>query len=768
MNSTTFCTNTLLEYRLNEGKTRTERILWIDPSGDLFVTIDIDRRNKHALPIWKTREEIKSALATGSANIAASDPWAVLLLHEDKPLEDKRLEKRRIMRQKHRDRAWAAIEPLIKDKSGRLFDPHQRGELIADLARKGIEEDAKKERKGFIYDSLRRYWQGGQTKNALLPFFGECGATGKERVGKDHKLGRPSAQARIGNTPAGIILTDDVRSKLFRGYEEFYVSGKEKTLPNAHQRTLETYFSTLDVRDGPNGKKIFVPILLPADQLPSFLQLRYIHEKYDDLTRLLISREGERRFALRHRAILGESTHLAWGPGTLYQGDSTIGDIHLVSSRDRSRLIGRPVIYVIIDVVTRVIVGFSVSLQGPSWLGMMLALYNATVDKVAYCKEYGIDITEDMWPSHGLPEAILGDRGELEGYDSTNLVDSLDIDVSNTSPYRCDWKAICEQNFRIISDDVIHWKPGAVYTKRERGDKDYRLEACLTLPEFREMMIRCILKHNNHHRMDWYDMDEFMITDHVEPYPIDLWNWGVTHRTGHLRKKEDEVIQFKLLPREPGSVTEFGIYFKGVFYTCERAIKEQWFVKARNRGRMPVTVAYDPRKLDTIYLLDKEGKPLNKEGKPEACELVERERARYQGRDWFEILDYFELQKQAEEASRLRQYQAEAEFNAQIDSIVKHAQEKTAQATKGMSKAAHLNNIEGNRQNERDDEAEKYAWAPGKEKAASTQSDTLAPEGQVEESESSYVPPDQPLDAIRRLREEKWAKSQEREVKTNG
>jgi putative transposase len=70
---------------------------------------------------------------------------------------------------------------------------------------------------------------------------------------------------------------------------------------------------------------------------------------------------------------------------------------------------------------------------------------------VAYCKEYGLDITQDMWPGYGLPEAILGDRGELEGYDSTNLVDSLDIDVANTSPYRCDWKAICEQNFRTVN-----------------------------------------------------------------------------------------------------------------------------------------------------------------------------------------------------------------------------------------------------------------------------------------------------------------------------
>jgi len=297
MQNTALCTNTLLKYRFEDDKTCTERILWIDLSGEFFVTIDIDRRNKHALPIWKTREEIKSALETGRASIVASDPWAVLLLHDDMPSEDKRLEKRRIMRQKRRDKAWVAIEPLVKDKSGRLFDPHQRGSLIAAQARKKFEEgeteNEKKESKGFIYDALRRYWQGGQTKNALLPFFDECGARGKDRVGKDHKLGRPSALARIGNTPAGIILTDDVRSKLLRGYKEYYVSGKEKTLPKAHQRTLETYFSIpFDEQDSPKGKE-FVPILPSADQLPSFLQFRYIHEKYDDLTRLLTSREGE-------------------------------------------------------------------------------------------------------------------------------------------------------------------------------------------------------------------------------------------------------------------------------------------------------------------------------------------------------------------------------------------------------------------------------------------------------------------------------------------
>lgn len=764
MPSTALYTNMLIEYHFEDNKTCKERILWIDTSGDVCVTIDIDRKNKHALPVWKTREEIEAALKTGSANVVDSDPWAVLLFHDDKPSDDKHLEKRRIMRQRHRDRAWVAIEPLVKDKSVRLFDPKQRGSLIADIARMKIEEsdeDKKKERKGFIYEALRHYWQGGQTKNALLPFFGESGARGKERVGKDHKLGRPTALARIGNTPAGIILTDDVRNKLLRGYKEYYVSGKEKTLPKAHQRTLETYFNVrFDERDRQEGK-VFVAILPSADQLPSFLQFRYIHEKYDDLTRLLTSREGDRRFALLHRAILGESTHMSWGPGSLYQGDATSGDIHLVSSRDRSRLIGRPIIYVIIDVFTRLIVGFSVSLEGPSWVGMMLALYNATVDKVAYCKEYGIDITDDMWPSNRLPEALLGDRGELEGYNATNLADYLNIDIAITPPYRCDWKGIIEQNFRLVSNEVIHWKPGATYTKRERGDKDYRLEACLTLPEFRKLMIHCILKHNNHHRMGWYDMDEFMITDHVEPYPIDLWHWGMTHRSGHLRVKSPEVIQLNLLPDGTASVTQYGIRFKGVNYTCERAIKEQWFVKARQK-RWEVPIVYDPRQLDIIYLT------LDRQSKPEICELVEKEKAKYQGRDWFEILDYYELQKQAEEASRTRHYQAEAEFDAEVDSIVQNAQEKTEQVTKGLSNAAHLKNSREHRQDERDDERKKDVWRPGKEKTSTSHFDDKMSENQPKELESNYVPPDQPLDDIRRLRQEKWARLHEKGNEANG
>jgi hypothetical protein len=67
----------------------------------------------------------------------------------------------------------------------------------------------------------------------------------------------------------------------------------------------------------------------------------------------------------------------------------------------------------VVDVYSRMIVGLSVSLEGPSWVGMMLALENACADKVEFCRELGLEIAEADWPCRHLPEAILGDRGEL-------------------------------------------------------------------------------------------------------------------------------------------------------------------------------------------------------------------------------------------------------------------------------------------------------------------------------------------------------------------
>jgi hypothetical protein len=96
----------------------------------------------------------------------------------------------------------------------------------------------------------------------------------------------------------------------------------------------------------------------------------------------------------------------------------------------------------------------------------MLALENVRTDKVVFCAEYDISITESEWPVSHLPEALMADRGELEGYDADHLVNAFNITVRNTAPYRGDLKGIVEQHIDLSNEKIIHWTPGRVRKAR--------------------------------------------------------------------------------------------------------------------------------------------------------------------------------------------------------------------------------------------------------------------------------------------------------------
>jgi hypothetical protein len=720
----------LLEWKSEQSQPRIQRVLKIDPSGTDLVTIEIN--NPKALPIWQKCKEFEEAIAAGELCILQVDPYAVLLRPESEIPEAHR---------QRRDRAWEVIAPIVESQNGEAFIQSYRGSLVAEAAR--CTGSIKKT----IYNYLRRYWQGGQTKNALLPLFDQCGGKGKERHSSSNiKRGRPSKLAKATETPLGVNVNEKMRKIFRRGIKLFYENPQGRTLKDAFQLTLERFFHKgYEMQDG-----VLVPVLPPASELPSFAQFRYWYEKERDISREKISREGGRRFNLRYRAVVGDSTQMAFGPGSLYQIDATVGDIYLVSSLNRSRIIGRPVIYVVIDVFSRLITGFSVSLEGPSWLGAMLALDNTFGNKVAFCEEYGVQIGEADWPIRGLLcEGILGDRGELEGYNADNLVNALNIRISNTPPYRADWKGIVEQNFRLINKKVIHWQPGAVYQRRERGDRDYRLDAVLDLNQFRRLMIWCILDHNLNHRMQWYRMDEFMIEDHVDPYPIELWNWGIRNRSGHLRTMSTEIVRLNLLPEAEASVTESGICYEGSLYTCELALREHWFVKARVKGRWKIKIAYEIRKPDIIYLRLDGGRSL------EACHLIDKI---FKGRDWYEVLDYLELQKQAKESATTRQQQTTASLHARVDKLVSEATEQTENSIIGQSKRSRLQGIQENRKLEREHEREIGAWQLGTEDIAkeSAQIIPMLPTVESEDDDEEYIAPPKPTDKLRKLREKHW------------
>lgn len=517
------------------------------------------------------------------------------------------------------------------------------------------------------------------------------------------------------------MRADWLKAIMFGG-KLFYERREKPSFKKAYAQTLARFFIKDKVIE--NGRE---KIILPdsnAGEIFTLGQFRYHYSRNRDIRQSLFNRAGAKRYNLKHRELVGNSN--VPGPGSLYQIDATIADVYLISRYGGNRLIGRPVIWVVIDVYSRMIVGFCIRLEGEGWLGLQLALENATADKVAFCAKYGIEITDEVWPSRYLPEHITGDRGPLISANADRFIYALNIRVSNTPPYRPDWKGIVEQIFNQMNIRVLKWLPGAVDHGWERGDPDYRHAAVLDIQQLNEIMIEAVLYHNNEHIIsDGYELDPDLMAAKIEPYPVRLYHWGVEHKSGHLRERDPESIRFNLLPESRAIINPHGIRFKhpksscSLDYTCDQALLEGWLLRNTKTKAREFKAVYDPRWNDEIYL------DLGNGGTSISCRL-KNPNSPHANRDWSEVIQYQESEQLQRAVLAPREIQAEANLDKRIQNIVTETQRRAVERNRDLpaqSKSAFLKATRRNRKLEVEtmhrEEAEQYS--PSKEEQSSAQ-----------------------------------------------
>lgn len=657
--------NELIQFHKDIEIPRTERILWVDEGNIIAFTINIS--SEEALPTLRKVRELLEGLTSGEITRIDKDPHIRLVTDDD--LDDKR--------KAIRDKAWGIV-CMIADKENEpaIYYREQRGSLIRQAM------DAFDVSKNMVYKYLRRYWQRGKNKTALIPDYDNSGGRGKEKAVGQKKRGRPRKHPELQGLG---INVDDATKRIFRiAISQYYHNEKENALTVAYDFMIKDFYTGVG-----NAIK-------DSEVLPSFEQFKYWYEKERDSKKALIARKGEKKYKLQHRPVLGRSDSETIGPGSMYQIDATIGDIYLVSRYNRNWIIGRPIIYVVIDVFSRMITGIYVGLEGPSWVGAMMALANAAADKTTFCDEYGISITEEMWPCRYLPQTILADRGEMESKNVDKFIESLNIKVQNTPPYRADWKGIVEQYFRTINTKVKPLVPGFIDVDfRQRGGNDYRYDAKLDIYQFTQIIIKCVLHHNNENWMANYNKDEMMIADEVKPIPIELWKWGVANRSGILRTYHEDIIKLNLMPVDKATVTAKGIKYKKMLYSCDKAIQEMWFEKARNNTTWKVDISYDPRNLDFIYIRTPDGRSFDK------CYMLDKNL--YANKTYDEISYLMEYEKYEEKIQLTNITQSKVDLISDIDKIVKEAENMTnSQQDKSISKTAKVKNIRQNRKSEKE------------------------------------------------------------------
>lgn len=233
-----------------------------------------------------------------------------------------------------RDTNYQLIKPLLE--SLEYYLAKSRSMIINQII---AEQGSTKQT---LYRLARRYWQRGQTPNALLPDYKNSGAKGKKRTPTNKKLGRP----RVYMPGTGAIIDAFIERLFRRAIDKYLLTDKGYSFPYAHRR-----FKSLYENHFPNT---------PEEELPTNWQMLHFYKREYQQVEKIQKRVSRIEYNKDVKPLSSTANTQVLGPGSRYEIDATIADIYLVSDSDRANIVGRPVIYIVRDVFSRMVAGYYV------------------------------------------------------------------------------------------------------------------------------------------------------------------------------------------------------------------------------------------------------------------------------------------------------------------------------------------------------------------------------------------------------------------------
>jgi putative transposase len=184
-------------------------------------------------------------------------------------------------------------------------------------------------------------------------------------------------------------------------------------------------------------------------------------------------------------------------PLSLIEIDHTLVDLMLVDADDPSVVIGRPWLTLAIDVATRVVLGYYLSMDPPSVVSVAMCLAHVIQPKL----ENALD--PDYWPMHGKPLCVLVDNGkDFRSHALQRGCEQHGIKLM--------WRPVREPHYgahieRLMGTfmRMVHTLPGTTFSNsKARGDYPSERKACFTLEDFRAWLIEkiCRTYHVSKHR----------------------------------------------------------------------------------------------------------------------------------------------------------------------------------------------------------------------------------------------------------------------------
>jgi putative transposase len=165
----------------------------------------------------------------------------------------------------------------------------------------------------------------------------------------------------------------------------------------------------------------------------------------------------------------------------------------LVVCRVTRMVLGRQWLTLVIDRMSRMVLGFYISFHAPSAYSVLYALRMAILPKDDLLK--GIEGIKNPWPARGLPRTIAMDNGPdlhadaVEAFALEAAVELFYCGVAHP-----ELKGAIERMMRTISHDLFHQMPGTVFNSVEaRGDYPSEKKAAIDIDQLTRILIKWIV-----------------------------------------------------------------------------------------------------------------------------------------------------------------------------------------------------------------------------------------------------------------------------------
>jgi putative transposase len=305
---------------------------------------------------------------------------------------------------------------------------------------------------------------------------------------------------------------------------------------------------------------------------------------------ILSRREGHKAARDRFAPVTG-SLEAPW-PLSVVQIDHTLVDVIVVDAVTR-KPVQRPWITVSIDVCSRCVLGFFLSLEPPSATSVALCIAHSALPKDGWLAARNI---EQVWPMSGIPERLhLDNAREFHCEALRRGCEQYGIAI--------DYRPVRTPHYgghieRLIGTMMgkVHLLPGTTFSDvRVKGDLDPQKHAAMTLEELERWLAHAIA--GDYHRG---------IHSALNIPPLTAWERGIlgdAHSAGRgepVAVSDPRRFLIDFLPLERRLVRREGVALHRIHYWSDAL--PIWIGRPER-----MILRYDPRDLSRIHLLAPDG-----------------------------------------------------------------------------------------------------------------------------------------------------------------